>query len=184
MEDVSYGTEISSVRPLMLTIKPRRWPHRLYFLGWFAAALFFAAAALIAILSRKMPPNVKAGGIGLFILALVLVAVLLVSGLDRRWPRRLYKSVFADEHGLTVTRQGRSGRTYTLDWAYIETVEVERRPLVTEVRMIGAGEHRGNSLKLNSLSWTGLDELVKEILARSPARLVEGRRGRSGEDYS
>jgi hypothetical protein len=183
-DEPSFGVDVDPIRPLMLEIRPRRWPHRLYNLGWFAAALSWASAIIIAMVSKRMPTTVKAGGIGLFLLGLILVAVLLVAGLDRRWPRRFYRSVLADEHGLTVTRRGRSGRTYTLDWANIESVDVERRPLVTELRVIGAGEHRSNSLRLSSLAWYDLDELLREILTRSPARLVEGRRGRLDDDYS
>jgi len=125
----------------------------------------------------------KVGGIGFAVVALALLAILVGAGLDRRWPRTRYASICANEEGLTFVRQGPTGERGLLKWENIERVEVERRLFVSEVRVVGAGSDRGKSLKLSSLAWTRLDRLVTEILARSPARLVEGRRGRTGEEY-
>jgi hypothetical protein len=165
-------------------IRRKRWPHRFYHLGWTAAILSWTGAILIAMAREKLSALAKAGGIGLFILGLVLIAVLIVAWLDRKWPKRRYRMVCADENGVTaVSRGGKVGLKQTLNWESIDRIEVERKPLSMEVRLIGSGSDRSKSLKLNSLAWHGLDELVAEALSRSSARLVEGRRGRAGDDY-
>jgi len=166
-------------------LERRRWPHLLYYAGWTLGIGSCAAAIYIGIQPVVLSMALKLIGIGLAVFGLNAVGILIMSGLDRPWPKMRYSSVWASERGLVFVRQPTKAKGEDLlEWSDIEQVEVERRALYTEVRIVGAGSRRGKSLKLNSLSWAGLDDLVKEVMARSQARLVEGRRDRLGGDYS